>query len=60
MDEGVRLDDLPDDPEELKRIIFDMQFEIDLTRAAVEILKKDPGADPGRSPTGRRRPWSTP
>ena len=47
MDEGVRLDDLPDDPEELKRIIFDMQFEIDLTRAAVEILKKDPGADPG-------------
>lgn len=47
MDEGVRLDDLPDDPEELKRIIFDMQFEIDLTRAAVEILKKGPGADPG-------------
>ena len=47
MDEGVRLDDLPDDPEELKRIIFDMQFELDLTRAAVEILKKDPGADPG-------------
>lgn len=34
----IRLDELPDDPGELKRIIFDMQFEIDLTRTAVDIL----------------------
>lgn len=47
MDGRPRLGDLPDDPGELKRIIFDMQFEIDLTRAAVDILKKGAGADPG-------------
>lgn len=38
------LRDLPDDPDELKRIIFDLQFEIDLKEAVVGILKKDPGA----------------
>ena len=37
MDGRARLGDLPDDPREPKRIIFDMQFEIDLTRAAVDV-----------------------
>ena len=32
------LDNLPDDPEELKRIIFDMRFEMDLKQAVVDIL----------------------
>lgn len=40
------LDNLPDDPNELKKIIFDMQFEMDLKEALVDILKKDPGVDP--------------
>ena len=42
----VDLDNLPDDPNELKKIIFDMQFEMDLKEALVDILKKDPGVDP--------------
>lgn len=41
---------LPDDPDELKRIIFDMQFELDLTNAVVDVLKKDPGVDPRTLP----------
>ncbi|WP_278852582.1 IS3 family transposase [Gordonibacter pamelaeae] len=48
------LDNLPDDPEELKRIIFDMRFEMDLKQAVVDILKKDPGADP-RTLSNRER-----
>lgn len=39
------LAELPDDPDELKRIILDQQLEIDLTRSVVEISKKDPGVD---------------
>ena len=46
----VDLDDLPDDPEELKRIIRDQQFEIDITKAVMEIVKKDPGVDPRSLP----------
>lgn len=42
----MKLDDLPDDPEELKRIIFDMRFEMDLRQAVADMLKKDPGVDP--------------
>lgn len=42
----VDMDRLPDDPEELKRIIREQRLEIDLTRAVVDILKKDPGVDP--------------
>lgn len=41
---------LPDDPDELKRIIFDMQFEIDLREAVCDILKKDQGVDPRTLP----------
>ncbi len=44
------IDELPDDPEELKRIIRDQQFEIDVTRAVVDIVKKDPGVDPRTLP----------
>ena len=54
------LDDLPDDPEELKRIIRDQQFEIDITKAVMEIVKKAPASTRGRCPTRTRRPWSTP
>ncbi len=39
----VDIDNLPDDPEELKKIIFDLQFELDLKEAIVDMLKKDPG-----------------
>lgn len=46
----VDLGNLPDDPDELKRIIFDMQFEIDLKDAVCDILKKDPGVDPRTLP----------
>lgn len=42
-DEVMDLENLPDDPDELKKIIFDMQFEADLKEAIVDILKKDPG-----------------
>ena len=42
----VDMDRLPDDPEELKRIIREQRFEIDVTRAVAGILKKDPGVDP--------------
>jgi len=38
--------ELPDDPEELKRIIFEQQFEIDLMRAVVDVVKKDRRVDP--------------
>lgn len=37
------LENLPDDPDELKRIIYDMQFEMDLRDEVAKILKKDPG-----------------
>lgn len=40
------MDRLPDDPEELKRVIREQRFEIDVTRAVAGILKKDPGVDP--------------
>ena len=42
----VDMDRLPDDPEELKRVIREQRFEIDVTRAVAGILKKDPGVDP--------------
>ena len=48
------LDNLPDDPEELKRIIFDMRFEMDLKQAVVDILKKRPRRDP-RTLSNRER-----
>ena len=56
----VDLDDLPDDPEELKRIIRDQQFEIDITKAVMEIVKKRPrrrpevAAQQGQGGPGRR------
>lgn len=37
---------LPDDPEALKAIIRDMQMRLDIAREVVEVVKKDPGADP--------------
>lgn len=46
----IDINELPDDPEELKKIIFDMQFEMDLKEAIVDILKKDPGVDPKMLP----------
>ncbi len=46
----IDVDSLPDDPEELKRIIFDLQFEKDLAEAVVDVLKKDPGVDPTTLP----------
>lgn len=48
---SMDIDKLPDDPEELKRIIRDQQFEIDVTRAVVDIVKKDPGVDPRTLPS---------
>ena len=48
------LANLPDDPEELKRIIFDLQFELDLKEAVVDIVKKDPGVDPRRLPNRQK------
>lgn len=45
-----QLGSLPDDPGELKRIIFDLQFEADLREAVCELLKKDPGVDPRTLP----------
>ena len=56
----VDLDNLPDDPDELKKIIFDMQFEMDLKEALVDILKKRPRRRPeeaceqGQSTSGGR------
>lgn len=44
------MDSLPDDPGELKRIIFDLQFEKDPTEEVVKIVKKDPGVDPRTLP----------
>lgn len=37
---------LPDDPEELKRMVRELRMENDLMREVVELVKKDPGADP--------------
>lgn len=45
-DGAMDLADLPDDPDELKRIILDQRFELDLTKSVVDMLKKDPGVDP--------------
>lgn len=39
-------DGLPDDPEELKAMVLELQFQADLAREMLEIVKKDPGADP--------------
>jgi transposase InsO family protein/transposase-like protein len=36
---------LPDDPEELRRMVIELQFEVDLRDALLEVVKKDPGAD---------------
>lgn len=44
------IESLPDDPEELKRIIFDQQFEIDITKAVIELVKKGPSVDPRTLP----------
>jgi len=47
MDERRRTaGELPDDPEELKRIIFEQQLEIDLMKAVVDVVKKDRCVDP--------------
>lgn len=46
----VDLDRLPDDPEELKRIVRDLQFELDLKDEMVKLLKKDLGVDPRALP----------
>ena len=39
-------EDLPDDPEELKAMVLELKFQADLAREMLEIVKKDPGADP--------------
>ena len=57
---AVDLGNLPDDPDELKRIIFDMQFGVDLKDAVCDILKKTQASTQGRSRTGRRAFWWTP
>lgn len=36
---------LPDDPEELRRMVVELQFQVDLRDELIEIVKKDPGAD---------------
>ena len=52
---GTRYDDLPDDIEELKEMAENLQqkvrrleLELDVRQATLEIVKKDPGADPNR------------
>lgn len=37
---------LPEDPAELRRMVAELQFQVDLSRELLEIVKKDPGADP--------------
>lgn len=37
---------LPDDPEELKAMVLELRFQVDLRDALLDVLKKDPGADP--------------
>ena len=37
--------DLPDDPELLKAMVLELQFQADLARELLELVKKDPGAD---------------
>ena len=44
--ERISADDLPDDPELLKAMVVELRFEADLARQMLEIVKKDPGADP--------------
>ena len=56
----VDLDNLPDDPNELKKIIFDMQFEMDLKEALVDILKKTPASTRRSLRTKRKQFWWTP
>lgn len=41
------LSGLPDDPEELKRLVFELKFENDLMREVVEVVKKGRRVDPG-------------
>jgi putative transposase len=40
-----RPEGLPDDPEELRRMVVELQFQVDLRDELIEIVKKDPGAD---------------
>lgn len=47
-------DGLPDDPATLKRMIRDQQLELDVMREVVDLVKKDPAADPRRL-TNRER-----
>ena len=46
---------LPDDPAELKRRVFELQFENDLMREVLRAVKKAPASTRGASRTGRRR-----
>ena len=52
-----QLENLPDDPKELKRIIFDLQFENDVRGEVIEIVKKTEAFTRRGSRTGRRPPW---
>lgn len=54
------IEGLPNDPERLKRMIFDMRFEMDLKEAVVEMLKKTQASTRRGSRTGRRPFWWTP
>lgn len=45
---------LPDDPDELKRIVLDLRFEADLMREVVKAVKKDRRVDP-RSLSNREK-----
>ena len=44
--ERISARDLPDDVELLKAMVVELRFEADLARQMLEIVKKDPGADP--------------
>lgn len=45
---------LPDDVDELRRMVLELQFQVDLRDELLEIVKKDPGADPSAL-SGRER-----
>ena len=60
MDRRARLGDLPDDPGSSSASSSTCSSRSTSPGRRWTILKKGPGADPGPSPTGRRRPWSTP
>jgi len=47
LEERVSGGALPDDPDQLKRMVEELRLENDLMRAVLEVVKKDPRVDPG-------------